>query len=97
MSVTRPEDMIVAEIVGDLEIPCDYAPFERWCPDEPAAWILHRVRCECGNGGQVLACSPCKDRRLLGDGMVTCGECGAVTPVRESYSFFEPINKSVKR
>lgn len=93
MSIARPEDLIITEIVGDLEIPCDYAGLDRKCPAEPAAWILHRVRCECGEGGPVLACTPCKDVRLLGDGVVICGGCGVAMPVREAYTYIEPIGR----
>ena len=84
----------IEEIVGDLNLPCDYAQYgEQHCPDEPAEWILHRVRCDCGLGGAVLACTHCKDLRLLGDGVVKCGDCGTYTPAREAYSYIEPLTR----
>lgn len=93
MSIARPEDLIITEIVGDLEIPCDNS-FHATCPDEPAAWILHRVPCSCGAGGPMLACTPCKDMRLLSDGAVTCGGCGETfAPAKHAYSFVEPISR----
>lgn len=92
MSVTRPEDLIVAEIVGDLEIPCDYSD-SRICPQGPAAWVLHRVPCVCGKGGAVLSCTACKDYRLLSDGAVFC-DCGEVfAPAKHAYSFIEPLGR----
>ena len=92
MSIVRPEDLIVSEIIGDMEIACDYSD-HRTCGKGPAEWALHRVRCSCGNGGVALACTKCKDDRLLGDFFVTCGECGVAYHVREAYTYIEPISR----
>ena len=93
MSIARPEDLIITEIVGDMSIVCDYAGLGSNCPEDPAEWILHRVRCECGLGGAVLACTACKDERLLSDGVVKCGDCGGYVPCREAYTYIEPLSR----
>lgn len=82
----------VEEIVGDHQIACDFSDHST-CPKEAAAWVLHRVRCQCGKSGAVLACTPCKDVRLLSDGAVVC-DCGEVfAPAKHAYSFIEPIGR----
>lgn len=92
MSIVRPEDLIVTEIVGDWHFACDNSEHPS-CPKDAAAWILHRVPCACGRGGPMLACTPCKDYRLLSDGAVTC-ECGETfAPAKHAYSFVEPISR----
>lgn len=94
MSIARPEDLIITEIVGEMSIVCDYA--EHWtCPKDPAEWVLHRVRCECGYGGHALSCTVCKDARLLAsaDMILLCGGCGDPVPAREAYTYIEPLNR----
>jgi hypothetical protein len=92
VSIVRPEDLIVTEIVGDLDICCDNADHVS-CPKDRAEWILHRVPCACGFGGAMLACTPCKDYRLLSEGAVFCA-CGEViSPAKHAYSFIEPISR----
>ena len=80
-------------IVGDLEIPCDYAD-SKTCPDLPAHWILYRKRdmCTCGKTGAVLACDHCKDVRMSTDGALICTGCGdCITPPSSAYSLIEPL------
>lgn len=94
MSIARPEDLIVTEIVGDMSIACDFS--EHWtCSKGPAEWILHRVRCNCGYGGHALSCTKCKDDRLLAsaDDVLTCGGCGEAVPALEAYLFIEPLSR----
>lgn len=93
----RTEDLIVMEIVGDLEIPCDYLD-DSTCSKGRAEWVLHRVRCTCGAGGAALACDPCKELRLLSEGSVECGTCGEVTsPARAAYSYIEYLDRNPGR
>lgn len=93
MSIVRPEDLIITEIVGDMEMACDYSDDET-CSQGPAEWVLFLVRCECGVGGTRLACDGCTQMRIASDDAVEC-DCGEVTaPARLAYSYIEHVNKS---
>jgi hypothetical protein len=88
----------IEEIVGDLEIPCDYAgEGDPSCPkDQPAEWVLFLVTCSCGVGGKKLACDTCAQNRMASEDAVYC-ECGEVTaPARFAYSYIEHMNRSYK-
>ena len=87
------DGMTFTEIVGDIEVPCEYAG-DPSCPDEPARWVMHTVTCACGFGGVRIACTPCKDLRMLGEGAVVCESCGYVTvPARLAYHSIEPLER----
>ena len=85
------DDMVFTEPVDDLLPPCDYSEAPS-CTKDPAHWVLRCVPCGCGEGGFRLACTRCKDIRLLSEGGVVCGGCGTVTvPARLAYSSIEPL------
>lgn len=99
MTATSTEIEVVdlTEIVGDIEIPCDYGqytPYDGGCaPNVGAAkWLL--VLADHGHGAETrLACTHCKDMRLLvEDAGVECDKCGHFTfPVRKAYSRIEAL------
>lgn len=98
MSMSSTEDITILEMVEEHEIPCDYAddPYSD-CPDLRAEWVLFLVRCDCGYGGQTLACNYCKELRMMSEGAVEC-ECGElVAPARAAYSYVEYINRAPGR
>jgi hypothetical protein len=83
--------VILPHLVGDMDICCDFAEHDS-CPKEGAAWVMHTVRCACGQGGARLSCGPCKDQRIESEDGVKCGGCGYVTiPARLAYSMIEPL------
>ena len=94
LSDTSP--IAVTEIVGDLELPCDYGDDEHstyGIHSDPARWVLTLVRCTCGAGGQTLACDRCKRLRLeTSEAAVVCQHCDEVTaPARFAYSHVEAL------
>lgn len=93
MTSMQTDDLIVTELLESLETPCDFS--DHWsCSKGRAEWVLHRVRCECGVGGAVLACDGCKNDRLSSESAVECGKCGEVTaPARAAYSYIEYLNR----
>lgn len=97
MTVTDIELVDLTEIVGDLDIICDYDD-EDDPHDDPAQWVLTLTRCPCGAGGQTLACDRCKRARLEESfASVECGHCGEVTsPARLAYSHVEPLDRRAK-
>jgi hypothetical protein len=71
--------------VGELSLVCEYANTPG-CPDDPATWVLHTKRCECGFSTIRLACTTCKEARMSTEDGVWCELCGAVTiPARHAY------------
>lgn len=92
---TDLEIVDLTEIVGDLEIPCDYAdsrPGWFGCPNQPGRWLLFTRDHGCGTRVRV-ACEPCKTARLTAeDGAVECALCGHITaPPRHAYSRIEAL------
>jgi hypothetical protein len=90
---TQTEGIIVTELVGDLEIPCDFSDLPA-CSQGRAEWVLYRVPCGCGAGGARLACNGCKETRESTDTAVECELCGAVyAPARWAYGYIEYLDK----
>ena len=78
----------IAEITGDLEIPCDYDPMLR-CGPGSARWLM-RVRCGCGLVEDRLACGPCKNILTSIEDGLECRACGEVfIPARRAFSYME--------
>lgn len=81
-AIVDSNPLIVEEIVGDLEIPCDIchteAKYGRPKDTEPAEWACIKVCC----GQLVLLCDPCKEDRMPGvgpeDSATECVHCGWV-------------------
>lgn len=92
MTAMRTEDLIVMEIVGDLEIPCDHIG-DGFCPGSAAKWVMVWRCPDCPNGGISLACGDCKDARMVSaDGVEDVSGCGAViAPARHMYSRIEAL------
>lgn len=85
----------LTEVVGDWEIPCEYAGDEvTACKDDPARWVLHLKPCCPAGAGVRLACEPCKEARVAGGGAVYCEHCGhTFFPAREAYHYIEPLER----
>lgn len=87
--------IILAHLVGDIEIPCDFA--ESWddCPNGPAKWVALRVTCECGfNGGARLICTHCKDVLMMSEDAIQCAgpDCPIIyQPARTIVSMIEAL------
>lgn len=78
------------EIVGDIEIPCDYDRIFR-CGPAAAGWEMRAV-CGCGNKAVRLACESCKDAILQTEDGMSCSVCDAVTiPARHLFWHIERI------
>lgn len=96
MSIARPEDLIVTEIVGDLEIPCDFSD-DPICGDSPAHWVLFKHCPGCHDRKALLACDNCKDARMSSECGVICqsrdgGGCGElIAPARKAYERVEAL------
>lgn len=68
----------VAEMVGDLAIPCDWADNSIHEGDGPARWQVTLVTCVCGRTGIRLICASCKNKALWTLDAAECGACGEV-------------------
>lgn len=85
--------MDLTEIVGDLEIPCDWASisFHR---GEAARWIVFLSPCVCGRAGERLICGTCKDVSTVTEDCAICGHCGEVyQPFRRVIHKITPLEK----
>lgn len=67
----------LTEIVGDIEIPCDYDRLFH-CGPAAAKWEM-RGACGCGAKGVRLVCEGCKDAVIATDDGLMCNACGVVT------------------
>ena len=84
----------LTEIVGDLEIPCDYDRLFG-CGPRPAAWVMV-AQCECGTRGERLVCEGCKDATLATERALACpSDCGLVySPARHAFTRIEPLDRA---
>ena len=90
VGVMSPESVIedLSQIVGDLEIPCDYDRVYQ-CGPAVARWLMV-AKCGCGNTAHRLACGGCKNLWVSSEGAAECGECGEIfTPARRAFSRIE--------
>lgn len=93
MTEMATKDLIITELVGDIEIPCDFSD-QKSCSQTRAEWVLYRVPCGCGDGGARLACNGCKETRESTETAVECGACGEVyAPARWAYGFIEYLDR----
>lgn len=87
-----PSTIILENLVGDLEIPCDYS-VRSWCPDLHADWIARLTPCSCGVAGVRLLCGPCKDLVMQTPDGFECRSCGEVTiPARHAFYSFDALS-----
>lgn len=96
MSAQVPEGEVIdlTEIVGDIEIPCDWGHLPI-CFDGPARWVV-LVRCpECNEGRAKVICTDCKDGAMADETAAgECNYCSAVyVPFRLCMLHIEPLNK----
>lgn len=92
MTAVATDAFMLTEIVGDLDIPCDYSD-ERDCPDLPAEWVLHVKAC-CYVGRQRLACDTCKENRLMDAFSLECATCGHIFErAPDAYVLIEALNR----
>lgn len=87
------EEITVLEMVEDHQVACEFDDYYNGgACDKPAAWIMFRHPCACGDRGPGLACGACKDARMASGDGVACVDCGEVTvPARRRYSRIEPL------
>lgn len=94
MSIARPEDLIITEIVGDMAVACDWRHTHLHSGDGPATHIAYLVSCACGRQGARLICNACVATSMTTEDSAECGECGEViTPWRHVISRIEPISR----
>lgn len=84
----------LTEIVGDLEMACEYAYLE-CCKDRAAKWIVFLTPCGGHRmGGPRLICEDCKNYVMATEDCAECGVCGEVVyPFRHVFSHIEPLDK----
>lgn len=83
-----PEQINVTELVGDLDIPCDYHPTLK-CGPAAARWLMV-VRCGCGNIAHRLACGGCKSIWISTEDAAECPACGEIfAPARKAFARIE--------
>lgn len=93
MTAPGLEIIDLTEIVGRLEIPCDFADMPD-CRDEPAKWVLHRNKCCPDVPPAALACESCKEGRLLDRYALECRWCGFIWEhAPEAYCYIEPLER----
>jgi hypothetical protein len=68
----------LTEIVGDIEVPCDWGSTSLHVGDGPARWIAVLRPCVCGRTGVRLICTHCKDVSMQAEDAAMCGACGEV-------------------
>ena len=94
MTAMDTEIVDLTSLVGDVAIPCDYSDEDWNCQDDPAAWALHLKPCCPAGGGVRLACTICKESRLMDMGAVQCEHCGFIYEhAPEAYHYIEPLER----
>lgn len=85
------EIVAIEEIVGDLEVPCDYDRMFR-CGPSAAEWEM-RAACGCGDKAVRLVCTDCKEAVLKDGVAVACpSDCGTIhAPARRVFWFIGRI------
>jgi hypothetical protein len=86
----------VLDLVGELEIPCDfYVDGKVLCQGEAAEWVLYREPC-CSTAATTpaLACGTCKDARVNDMISLECHFCGKLWEhATDAYSMIERVSK----
>lgn len=85
MMSTEHDETVFTEIVGEIEIPCDYDRLFHCGPDA-ARWVM-TGRCDCGYQGDRLVCGGCKNVVLSTEEGLSCPEgCGLIhAPARHIF------------
>lgn len=93
MTSMQTDEMTVAEIVSDHEIPCDWKTTFLHAGEGPATHVAHLTPCQCGRMGARLICNHCVAESMTTEGAAECRECGyVVAPWRHVIAFIEPIS-----
>lgn len=88
---TTTIDVTLTELVGDLEVPCDWDRIFR-CGPKAAQWVVG-LRCGCGVLDQRLVCEGCKSVVLAMEEGLSCpSDCGEVfIPARKAIHYMEHL------
>ena len=89
-----PGASALQQIVGDLEVPCDYGERKWGFSHGAAKWVGFVRACPtCHSSGQRLFCEGCFSVFSTDDNCFTC-DCGEVTaPARHAFSRLEHLDK----
>jgi hypothetical protein len=91
--------LTITEIVGDLDLPCDFYEDGRvLCQNEAAEWVMYRNPCCPATLYPALACDCCKEVRVQDMIALECRFCGKVwenSP--DAYSMIERLDKKATR
>lgn len=90
MNSTDTGSLVFTELDNDMIPPCELGQLSQPCQWQ-AEWILWKEPC-CGGVEHRLACTDCKDARMLSDAGVVCGKCGHLTaPAKNAYVRVESL------
>jgi hypothetical protein len=94
-----PGTSALQQIVGDLEVPCEFYEDGRvLCQNDPAQWVMHRNPCCPATMYPVLACDTCKDARVMDMIALECRHCGHIWEnAPDAYSMIEKLDKKPGR
>jgi len=87
-----PSRIVLEQIVGDLECPCDYSERKWGFSHGAAKWVgFVRACATCHASGQRLFCEGCLSVFTQDDNCFTC-DCGeVVSPARHAFSRLESL------
>ena len=99
MNQTVLSPVEIVELVGDLELPCDfYIPTKSLCRNEPAEWVLYRKPCCAAKVTPAIACTACKEARVMDLLALECHHCGHIFEhAPDAYSMIEKLDKRGSR
>ena len=85
----------LAQIVGDLDVPCEFYEDGRvLCQNDPAEWVMYRNPCCPATMHPVLACECCKEARVMDMIALECRFCGHIwESAPDAYSMIERLDK----
>lgn len=88
----QTDGLTILEIVGEQELPCDLGQRQDEACPRPAKWIMFRKPCCPATATPALACTSCKDHRLMNRIGVVCRACGHIHPdAAEAYARIEAL------
>ena len=91
-----PSATVVEELVGDMDLSCDfYVDGRVLCQGEAAEWIMYRNAC-CPTSATTpaLACDCCKEARVHDMIALECHFCGKIWEhATDAYSMIERVKK----
>ena len=96
-TVLSPVEII--ELVGDLDIPCDFfVDGKVLCQGEAAKWVMYRNPCCVNTMTPALACDCCKEARVNDMIALECGWCEKIWEnAPDAYSLIELLDKKGSR